>query len=224
MFLSFSRSLIAFLQEKLREKEYDINLLSVWSVIESIRPYLGHSVTEWIIDGNQKKYEGEYTGKYLEIVNGSSVLPEQLFSELVKFPQNMFKYKFNAHVTEFKSRDKKVEISYRKHSNVKNIVGDYAIVTTTTRELNLIKFTPDLSQKKKDAIGALEYMGSVKIFLKFKEPFWAKKNKIPIIRYDENQLPEDGGAAALSDDILKAVSKIVISLLIILLCPDLLSK
>merc|ERR1712142_1367208 len=64
-----------------------------------------------------------------------------------------------------------------------------------------MKFDPPLPYMKKYALDSLNYWGSVKIFLKFSRPFWAFKNKLPIIQY--GNMSTINGATGVSDDILR---------------------
>ena len=66
-----------------------------------------------------------------------------------------------------------------------------------------MQFRPRLPYEKKIALDALNYFGSVKIFLKFSRPFWSELNKIPIIHY--NLTSRKNGGTGISDDILRIV-------------------
>ena len=83
---------------------------------------------------------------------------------------------------------------------------DHVILTPPAREIRQMKFRPPLPYDKKIALDALNYFGSVKIFLKFTRPFWAESNRIPIIHY--NSTSRKNGATGISDDILRIVSKV----------------
>ena len=194
----------AFLREALEEKNLDPNLMNMWGVIDLQRPFLGHSVFEFVIDSNQKQIqEAEHEHKhFVEIVNGSSVLPDTIFQKLLHFKN--FQYTLAADVLKVVDNNSTVSVSMKTKDGYKTVSGDYAIVTPTAREVSLMKFEPPLSYTKKHAVDALEYFGSVKIFLKFKTPFWASKNKLPTIEYgNKNTI---SGATAVTDDILRTVS------------------
>ena len=78
------------------------------------------------------------------------------------------------------------------------------IMTPTAKEVSIMKFTPKLPYQKLEALDSLRYFGSVKVFLKFSKPFWAERNKLPIIFYDK---ADSGmGGSGVSDDPLKVVS------------------
>ena len=67
-----------------------------------------------------------------------------------------------------------------------------------------MQFQPPLPYDKKTAIDSIFYAGAVKVFLKFKSPFWAYENKLPKIGY--NDTDRENGGTGVSDDILRAVS------------------
>ena len=169
-----------------------------------MRPFLGHSVLEFLMDSNQKEMEkAEHEHKhFVEIVNGSSVLPDTIFKKLLHFKN--FQYKLGSHVGEISDNSNTVSVSVTDKDGLKTITADFVIVTPTAREIDQMKFSPPLPYMKKHALDGLEYFGSVKILLKFKSPFWADKNSIPSIKYgDKNSV---NGASAVSDDILRMVS------------------
>merc|ERR1712142_983118 len=64
-----------------------------------------------------------------------------------------------------------------------------------------MKFDPPLPFMKTYALDSLNYFGSAKIFLKFSRPWWATKNKLPVIKY--GGLDTINGASGHSDDILR---------------------
>ena len=80
---------------------------------------------------------------------------------------------------------------------------DHVVLTPPAREIRQMKFSPRLPYDKKIALDALNYFGSVKIFLKFSRPFWSERNKIPIIHY--NSTSRRNGGTGISDDILRIV-------------------
>ena len=84
--------------------------------------------------------------------------------------------------------------------------SDFAIITTTAREVSLMSFSPPLSYSKKLALDSLFYFGSVKIFLKFSRAFWSQPNRLPIISY--NSSTQQNGASAVSDDIIRTVGSV----------------
>ena len=79
-------------------------------------------------------------------------------------------------------------------------------MTPTARAINLMEFNPSLPYLKKIALDALNYFGSVKVFLIFSRPFWAEPNKIKAINY--NSTTEKNGGSGVSDDLLRVVSSI----------------
>ena len=80
---------------------------------------------------------------------------------------------------------------------------DHVVLTPPAREIRQMQFSPRLPYEKKIALDALNYFGSVKIFLKFSRPFWSERNKIPIIHY--NSTSRRNGGTGISDDILRIV-------------------
>ena len=80
---------------------------------------------------------------------------------------------------------------------------DHVVLTPPAREIRQMQFSPRLPYEKKIALDALNYFGSVKIFLKFSRPFWSERNKLPIIYY--NSTSRKNGGTGISDDILRIV-------------------
>ena len=87
----------------------------------------------------------------------------------------------------------------------RRIVGNHVIVATTARAASLMNFSPPLPYLKQHALKSLEYMGAVKIFLKFRSAFWAKENNLPT-RIPYSGFGSENGQYAVSDDILRYVS------------------
>ena len=160
---------------------------------------IGHTAVHQIIETRQKKMKPKekLNTRFVEIVNGASVLPETIFKRLKKFKK--FHYKFDTRVEKVVDARKVSVIS----TNNITVSGDYAIVTPPARSVSLMTFDPPLPYMKKHSIDSLNYWGSVKIFLKFTRPFWAYKNKLPIISY--GNMSTVNGAVGISDDILKQV-------------------
>ena len=80
---------------------------------------------------------------------------------------------------------------------------DHVVLTPPAREIRQMQFSPRLPYEKKIALDALNYFGSVKVFLKFSRPFWSERNKLPIIHY--NSTSRLNGGTGISDDILRIV-------------------
>ena len=160
---------------------------------------IGHTALHMIIGSRQTalKTNEKLDPYFVEIVNGSSVLPETIFKKLKKFQK--FHYKFDTRVEKVVDAQTVSVISTKNLS----VSGDYAIVTPPARSVTLMTFDPPLPYMKKHALDSLNYWGSVKIFLKFTRPFWAFKNKLPIISY--GNMSTVNGATCTSDDILRQV-------------------
>ena len=205
MILDF-RSLGVFLKEGLLKRKADPNLMNMLATTGGLRSFLGHSVLEFLIDSNQKtdkmeKAEEEHK-HFVEIVNGSSVLTEKIFKMLQGFKK--FDYMLGAKAVKIVDNNTTVSVVVRKNGQKRKVSGDYAIVATCARAVSLMAFEPPLPFLKRKAIDDVEFFGSVKVFLKFRKPFWASKNKLPIIRY--GNMSTVNGGSAFSDDILRTVS------------------
>ena len=205
MILDF-RSLGVFLKEGLLKRKADPNLMNMLATTGGLRSFLGHSVLEFLIDSNQKtdkmeKAEEEHK-HFVEIVNGSSVLTEKIFKMLQGFKK--FDYMLGAKAVKIVDNNTTVSVVVRKNGQERKVSGDYAIVAADARAVTLMAFEPPLPFLKRKAIDDVEFFGSVKIFLKFRKPFWASKNKLPIIKY--GNMSTVNGGSALSDDILRMVS------------------
>ena len=191
-----------FIRDELAIRNADPNLLHLWGDIIGIKSFYSHSVVFFLKSSNQKFTEKAIRDKkeYAEIVNGSQVLPDTLFEKCQKFRK--FSYQLGARVTSLSEKGKRITVGFtvgRKRDI--SIQGHYAIVTATAREVSLMKFQPPLPYMKLNAVRSLEYLGSVKVFLKFKTAFWAEENKIPRIRYNDPE--KKNGATAVSDDLLR---------------------
>jgi len=192
------RTYATFLREGLAERNADPNLMNLWVTLGFNRPFLGHTALHMVIERKQKKMKSkeERNTHYVEIVNGAQVLPTTIFTKLKKFKK--FDYKFDMRVDKVVDTTRKVSVI---STNNITVSGDYAIVTPPARSVALMTFDPPLPYMKEHAIDSLNYWGSVKIFLKFTRPFWAYKNKLPIIRY--GNMSTVNGAVGISDDILR---------------------
>ena len=81
------------------------------------------------------------------------------------------KIKFNSPVTEVNYSNDKVEV---KTKNGEAYMADKVLVTVSIGVLksNSIKFIPDLSGEKKEAINAVGFLPGFKLFLKFSQKFY----------------------------------------------------
>eukprot|EP00091_Calanus_sinicus_P008633 TRINITY_DN20782_c0_g1_i1.p1 TRINITY_DN20782_c0_g1~~TRINITY_DN20782_c0_g1_i1.p1 ORF type:complete len:121 (-),score=18.92 TRINITY_DN20782_c0_g1_i1:708-1070(-) len=116
----------------------------VWATLQFARPFLGHSVLEFLMDSNQKEMEkADHEHKhFVEIVNGSSVLPDTIFKKLLRF--KTFHYKLGSHVGEITNKNNSVSVTVEDKDGFNTITGDFVIVTPTAREINQMKFSPPL--------------------------------------------------------------------------------
>lgn len=108
----------------------------------------------------------------VEIVNGSSVMPENMRKKLEAFPD--FKLITGAKVTKVEDQSNSVLIHYKHGHTEKTLYGDWVLVTATAGAVDLMKFDPPLPFWKKLALRNLKYTNAAKVFLKFKTPFWSK--------------------------------------------------
>ena len=157
------RSTAAFLSEELYRRNLDQNLLKLWAVLDLQRPFTGHSILEFILDSNQKEMEKakQSHSHYVEIVNGSSVLPDRILEKLQTFED--FEYLMETEVSILKQDEKrgKVEVLMKTRKQKKSkIISDFSIIATTARAVRLMKFQPPLSYSKKTALASLFYFGS----------------------------------------------------------------
>ena len=181
--------------------------MNLCGVIDLQRSYFGHSALEYIIDYNQMNFgkaDHEHEA-YVEIVNGSSVLPNTIFDKIKDFSKQV-KVQFGAKVVKVDdSFSASASVTYETSEGEKVIFGDQVILTPTARAVTLMDISPPLPYMKTLALDSLEYFGSVKIFLKFDSPFWAYSNKAPNIDYYSNSTIN--GATGVTDNLLKAVKK-----------------
>merc|ERR1712142_21587 len=202
------RTYAVFVREGLEKRGADPNLMNIWAAVWGVRPLYGHSMQEFLIDSVQKvmPLEKERYHHHVEIVNGAAVLPETIFKKIKKHKN--FSYKFGSKVVKVAESNKIVSVTaeesqpYGGSIRGRTISGDYAILTPTARSVSFMEFDPPLPFFKKMSVDQLNYFGSVKIILKFSRPWWASKNKLPIIKY--GGMGTLNGASAHSDDILRA--------------------
>ena len=77
-------------------------------------------------------------------------------------------------------------------------------MTPTSKIVSQMKFEPPLSYSKYHALTQISYIGSTKVFMKFKKPFWSDyhpESLVPPISY----YSAINGAVGISDDILSQV-------------------
>ena len=162
------RSTVAFLSEELYKRNLDQNLLKLWSVLDLQRPFTGHSILEFILDSNQIEIEKakKTHSHYVEIVNGSSVLPDRILEKLKTFEG--FEYLMETEVTALKQDEKlgKVEVLMKNEKQKKKskLISDFSIIATTARAVRLMDFRPPLTYSKKTALDSLFYFGSGMVF------------------------------------------------------------
>jgi len=202
------RTFGGFIRERLRMDALDEKLYSLFGEVLNKRSFYDTSFLQFVLDANQlyekPKPDHGYDG-YVEVVNGTQTIPNKIFYELRKYEGRTFKFIGGASVTNLNDQSSKVVVTFERKSSKdapRYIVGDYAIVATTARAVSLMSFSPPLPYMKQHALKSLEYMGSVKIYLKFRSAFWAKENNLPT-RIPYFGFGSGNGQSAVSDDILR---------------------
>merc|ERR1719481_216609 len=184
----------------LREKNLPQKLLDLWSVLELNRAFLPYSAYQGLFDTpqeHQRKCTDESStpdqgSQFQEIIGGVSVLPDSIF-ERISTNTRLVRKLSNAAVRKVEVNKDVVQLYYdQRHSQY-----DKVVMTPTSTALSLMEFSPPLPYKKTFAFDSINYMNSVKVFLAFKDAFWAKKNKIPKINF--NSTTEVNGGSGVTD-------------------------
>jgi len=175
-----------FFRQEIAKRELPEGLIRFWGTLEILRPYLDQSVL-YMTDSSPsllKEEDAEEEEKeYMEIVNGSSVLPHTMLEKVQQFGDK-FKLVLGARVVKVEQDDNKVWLTFSgPELTSSEVEGDKAILTPPTSAQRTIQHVPPLPYGKTLAIQSLHYMGSVKIGLFFTRAFWAEQNKAPIIRF-----------------------------------------
>jgi len=201
------KSLHTFLREKCAKEGIDPTLILMWAMIGGETSFLAYSVDEYLTDSDERLFRKPTSSlPLLEVVNGSSVLPHTILRKLNKFKE------FNIHTGSpvFKidnTDEKKITVYHGKcGSGEKVIEGDLVFIATTAKAVGLIEFMKPLPYMKTVALDQLKYASSSKIFLKFKSPFWSRRegNQAKPILYGAHE-GKRSGAAGYTDNHLSKV-------------------
>ena len=177
-------STLEFLRTEVRKRNLPEGFIRLWGSLDILRPFYDLSLLEFITDSNTMEVEAaeHEHKKYMEIVNGTDVLPRTMFERIVKFGER-FTLMLEAQVHRvFQSSTGDVMVSFRGPRLEERVVGDRVIMTPPTPAQRSITWNPPLPYAKQLAMENLNYMGSVKIALVFTRAFWAEDNKAPPIK------------------------------------------
>ena len=108
------RSLLQFLKEEVSRVGLPEEIIRFWGILKPIRPFFEHSFLEFVTDSNEYKVE-ESPGPqepFMELVNGSSILPEAIHNRIKKFGDK-FKLVLGADVHRIERKGEGVEVVYR---------------------------------------------------------------------------------------------------------------
>lgn len=195
-----------FLRRKCREKGIHENIIIYWSIVSVSTSFLPYSVDEFILDTDTIEIHGNrHLQPYLEIINGSSVLPETMLKSLKRFSK--FTYLDNSPVWKIDNTNKKRSlVYYDKDSPEKYLDADLVIIATTAQAVNFIKFSRPLPLWKRLSLNRLKYTNANKVFLKFRTPFWsqAENNLARPILYGDYPGKRAGGTG-ITDNLLEQV-------------------
>jgi len=201
-------SLHTFLRKECADNGIDPTLIMIWATLKGVTSFLPYAVDEFLTDSDEDEVEKNHAGlPYLEVVNGSSMLPQAVLKKLKEF--QLFKLHTESPVFKIdNSKENKIGVHYGKSQgrNEDVIVGDLVFVTTTAKAVGLMEFAKPLPFTKKNALDQLKYMSASKIFMKFKSPFWSRSegNKANPILYGKHE-GKISGAVGLTDNHLAQV-------------------
>ncbi|XP_060095253.1 L-amino-acid oxidase-like [Heteronotia binoei] len=104
---------------------------------------------------------------YDEIAGGIDLLPRAIYKTISG------RVLLNARVVRIKQRNGAVTAIYKTlNQTLSSVTADYAILTPTTKATRRIYFEPPLSVNKSDALRAVRYRSSTKVFLGCSKKFW----------------------------------------------------
>ena len=111
------RSLLQFLKEEVSTVGLPEDIIRFWGIMKPIRPFFEHSFLEFVADSNEYKAEeaDESPGlrqPFMELVNGSSILPEAIHNIIKKFGDK-FKLVLGADVHRIERKGEGVVVVYR---------------------------------------------------------------------------------------------------------------
>ena len=157
----------------------------IWATMELTRAWMPHSLDEFLSDAPKEKEKKAASQQkfFMEIENGTSMLPNAIFEDFVKKGGEVIR---NFTVSQVSLDEYKVLISAQDGYEVVDV--DFAVVTATARAVSNINFIPPLLYEKTDALNSITYVNSLKIFLSFDSPFWINKTGIadPIPFYSDS--------------------------------------
>jgi len=170
-------TLHAYLRRRCKEQGLDDKLILMFGDMTTITSFLPYSMRNVLKDSDEEsigKEEGFREVPYFEIVNGSANFPYAVLDALNQFPE--FKLHLNSPVYKIDNRHDKMKVYYgnERDSQTSHETEDI-IIGTTARAVLMIKFLKPLPVWKYTALMQVKYINAFKIFLKFKTPFWSKK-------------------------------------------------
>ncbi|MEE6511076.1 hypothetical protein FKM82_017326 [Ascaphus truei] len=107
--------------------------------------------------------------RYLEIIGGLDYLPKAFYQRLSSTVY------LNSRVVGISQRNDQASVFYRQQHKLFNISADYVLLTTTAKAAQVLQFHPPLSLNKFEALRAIHYSGSTKIYLSFRVRFWEEQ-------------------------------------------------
>jgi len=191
-------SMKQFYEQLLRKFRVPLQLITVWTVMEQIKEVLPYSANQYL-NNSPEKYQLQLSApgeKYVEVVGGTSVLPERIYEKLTSKGVDV---SFNKPVSKVIINNNKVKLHL---DNRWEKTYDKVVITPTSRVVSLMDFSPPLTYRKKIALNSFRSMNSVKVFLAFKTPFWEKNNKIPAIPYNTTGVNGGSGVTDLSNRVV----------------------
>ena len=107
------RSLLQFLKDEVSTVGLPEDIINFWGVLYPLRPFFDHSFLEFVTDSNLYDVEEEGPEKaYMELVNGSSILPEAIHDRIKKFGDK-FQLVLGADVHRIERKGDGVMVGYR---------------------------------------------------------------------------------------------------------------
>jgi len=166
-----------YLRKKCKENNVDPKVIMMFGDMTTAKAFLPYSMQNILLTSDDKDLRHDARElPYLEIVNGSSVLPYTIHARLLEFPE--FKIHMNSRVVKIDNRKTRMKIIYTQGDcgqYKRMIETEDILIGTTAKAVTLIDFMKPLPVGKSTAVSQLKYMNSFKIFMKFKTPFWSRK-------------------------------------------------
>lgn len=157
---------LSFRQSLMASKNVSDAALSMIAILNNIEGFFDYALSEML----EVFYDLTDDTQLYSIRGGNDLLPKAFVAAL-----DRTKITYNARVTKVTQSPNQVMVEYVNEELIKNVSGDYVLMTPNPVAMSFMEFQPPLSSRKRNAMRQIQNDCSAKIVLSFSERFWEKE-------------------------------------------------